>query len=127
MATAAASRRIGVATSTFEREETTIAEYEITASNALLSNLLSSGKEGPGELVESVLNQVLEYQTEEQLGAGRYERSEGRTGYRNGDRTRRLYSRVGSLVPRVPQFRDGAFSTEIFQRYQRSERLWSWR
>ena len=98
-----------------------MAEYEITVSDALLSNLLSGGKEGLGELVESVLNQVLEAQAEEQLGAGRYERSEGRTGYRNGYRPRQLYSRVGPLVLRVPQFRDGAFSTEIFQRYQRSE------
>ncbi|RMH22281.1 MAG: IS256 family transposase [Gammaproteobacteria bacterium] len=96
-------------------------EYEITVSDTLLSNLLSGGKEGLGALVESVLNQVLESQAEEQLGAGRYERSEGRTGYRNGYRARQIYSRVGPLVLRVPQFRDGSFSTEIFQRYQRSE------
>jgi len=98
-----------------------MAEYEITVSDALLSNLLSGGKEGLGELVESVLNQVLEAQAEEQLGAGRYERCEGRRGYRNGYRPRQLYSRVGPMVLRVPQFRDGSFSTEIFQRYQRSE------
>lgn len=98
-----------------------MAEYEIKVSEALLSNLLSGGKEGLGELVESVLNQVLEAQAEEQLGAGRYERSEGRTGYRNGYRPRQLYSRVGPLTLRVPQFRDGTFSTELFQRYQRSE------
>lgn len=98
-----------------------MAEYEVMVNDALLSNLLSGGKEGLGELVESVLNQVLEAQAEEQLGAGRYERAEGRTGYRNGYRPRQLYSRVGPLRLRVPQFRDGAFSTEIFQRYQRSE------
>lgn len=39
-------------------------------SEVLLSNLLSAGKEGLGELLESVLNQVLEAQAEEQLGAG---------------------------------------------------------
>lgn len=98
-----------------------MAEYEIKVNEALLSNLLGGGKEGLGELVESVLNQVLEAQAEEQLGAGRYERCEARTGYRNGYRTRQLYSRVGPLTLRVPQFRDGSFSTEIFQRYQRSE------
>ncbi len=98
-----------------------MAEYELKVSEALLSNLLGGGKEGLGELVESVLNQVLEAQAEEQLGAGRYERCEARTGYRNGYRTRQLYSRVGPLTLRVPQFRDGSFSTEIFQRYQRSE------
>jgi len=98
-----------------------MAEYEIKVSEALLSNLLGGGKKGLGELVESVLNQVLEAQAEEQLDAGWYERCEARTGYRNGYRTRQLYSRVGPLTLRVPQFRDGSFSTEIFQRYQRSE------
>ena len=98
-----------------------MAEYEIKVREALLSNLLGGGKEGLGELVESVLNQVLEAQAEEQLGAGRYERCEARRGYRNGYRTRQRYRRVGPLTLRVPQFRDGSFSTEIFQRYQRSE------
>jgi len=64
---------------------------------------------------------VLEAQADEQLGTGYYERSEARTGYRNGYRPRQLYTRVGPLTLRVPQFRDGTFSTEIFQRYQRSE------
>ena len=98
-----------------------MAEYEVTLNEALLSSLLNGGKEGLAALLESVLNQVLEAQAEEQLGAGRYERSAARTGYRNGHRTRQIYSRVGPLVLRVPQFRDGSFSTEIFQRYQRSE------
>ncbi len=75
--------------------------------------------------MENVLNQVLEAQAEERLGAGRYERCEARTGYR----TRQLYSRVGPLTLQVPPFRDDSFSTEIFQRYQRSEqarvRAWS--
>jgi len=58
--------------------------------------------------VESVLNQVLEAQAEERIGAGCYERCEGRTGYRNVYRPRQLYSRVGPLILRVPQFRDGS-------------------
>lgn len=98
-----------------------MAEYKITVNDTLLSNLLTGDRQGLGELVESVLNQVLEAQAEEQLGAGRYERSEQRTGYRNGQRPRKLYTRVGPLTLQVPQFRDGSFSTEIFQRYQRSE------
>ncbi len=87
-----------------------MAEYEITVSDALLSNLLSGGKAGLGELMENVLNQVLEAQAEEQLGAGRYERCEARSGYRNGYRTRQLYSRVGLPTLRVPPFRDDSFS-----------------
>ncbi len=51
----------------------------------------------------------------------RYERQDERMGYRNGYRTRQLYTRVGPITLQVPQTRDGGFSTDIFQRYQRSE------
>lgn len=82
---------------------------------------LLSKKEGLSDLVESVLNQVLDHQMKEHVGAGRYEHSEERQGYRNGYRTRQLYTRIGTLTLRVPQTRDGSFSTEIFKRYQRHE------
>jgi len=71
--------------------------------------------------LEQVLNQILEAQVEEQLGARRYERTEERKGYRNGSYPRQLTTRVGRLTLRVPRTRDGEFSTELFQRYQRSE------
>ncbi len=61
-----------------------MADYKIKIDESLLSNLLSGSKEGLGELVESVLNQLLEAQAEEQLGAGRYERSECRMGTGTG-------------------------------------------
>lgn len=54
------------------------------------------------------------------LGADRYERSEEREGYRNGYRDRHIATRVGPLTLRVPQTRDGSFSTDIFERYRRS-------
>lgn len=73
------------------------------------------------KLIESVLNQVLEAQVSDALGAERYERSEERQSYRNGYRTRQLYTRVGPVVLQVPQTRDGSFSTDIVKRYQRSE------
>ncbi len=57
----------------------------------------------------------------EHLGAARGERTDERQGYRNGTRERQLYTRVGPVTLRVPQARDGGFSTEISQRYQRSE------
>ncbi|MDQ2681076.1 MAG: IS256 family transposase [Candidatus Eremiobacteraeota bacterium] len=73
-------------------------------------------------VVESYLNNLLEEQMAEHLGANRHERTDERTGgYRNGTRGRQLYTRVGPVTLRVPQARDGGFSTDIFQRYQRSE------
>jgi len=95
-------------------------DYEINVPGGILSSLLSE-KNGLATLVEAVLNQVLDAQANEQVGAQRYERSEDRVAYRNGYRPRQLYTRIGPITLRVPQMRDGQFSTEIFSRYQRSE------
>ena len=95
-------------------------EYQITLSGEALHGLLQ-GDGGLARLVEQVVNQVLEAQVSEQIGAERYERTEQRAGYRNGVRPRKLTTRVGQLTLRVPQVRDGEFSTELFARYQRSE------
>jgi putative transposase len=99
-----------------------VADYDVTLSQALLPALLS-GQDGLAKLLQSALNQVLEAQMTEHLGAERYERTEERGGrYRNGYRERQLFTRVGPITLRVPQTRDGSFSPEIFERYQRSER-----
>ncbi|GAB1234119.1 hypothetical protein UT5_05130 [Ferrigenium sp. UT5] len=97
-----------------------MAGYEISVGSELLPGLLN-GQDGLAKLVETVLNQVLEAQVAETLGAGRHERTDDRQGYRNGYRARTLYTRVGPVTLRVPQTRDGSFSTDIFKRYQRSE------
>ena len=60
----------------------------------------------------------------EALHAGKGERTAGRLGYRSGHYGRTLVTRVGKLELRVPQDRQGRFSTELFERYQRSERPW---
>jgi putative transposase len=73
------------------------------------------------EIVRATLQEVLEAEMTDALGAGKGERSEGRRGYRSGYYNRTLVTRVGKLELRVPQDRDGRFSTELFARYQRSE------
>ena len=75
----------------------------------------------PGFLRGIVERAVQAMEMTAHLGAARYERGEGRTGSRNGSRPRTLKTRVGTLELRVPQDRDGTFSTELFGRYQRSE------
>jgi transposase-like protein len=65
-----------------EKRKTTMTDYEINVSGGILSSLLSE-KNGLATLVEAVLNQVLEAQTNEQVGAQCYERSEGRVAYRS--------------------------------------------
>ena len=83
-----------------------MAGYDINVGRDLLPGLLS-GQNGLAKLVETVLNQILEAQVAETLGADRHERSEERQGYRNGYRARTLYTRVGPVTLQVPQTRDG--------------------
>ncbi len=59
---------------------------------------------------------------EEALQAGKSERTETRLGYRAGYYNRTLITRVGKVELRVPQNRQGRFRTEVFERYQRSEK-----
>jgi transposase-like protein len=72
-------------------------------------------------LVQEVIQQVLEAEMVDAVGADRHERTEGRQSYRSGYYRRGLVTRVGKLELRVPQDRQGRFSTELFGRYQRSE------
>src|SRR5579862_6359968 len=73
-------------------------------------------------LLERIVQEVLEGEMEETLGAGKSERTGSRQGYRSGYHGRTLTTRVGKLELRVPQDRQGRFRTEVFERYQRSEK-----
>jgi putative transposase len=73
-------------------------------------------------VVRAALQEILEAEMSEAVGAAKGERTASRLGYRSGSYGRTLITRVGKLELRVPQDRDGRFSTELFARYQRSER-----
>ena len=73
-------------------------------------------------IVQIAVQEFLEAEMNECLGAAKSERTEGRLGFRSGHYPRKLITRVGTLELRVPQDRQGRFSTEIFSRYQRSEK-----
>ena len=63
------------------------------------------GDRGMDLLTEKVLNQILQAEMTDHLGAGRYERSEERTGYRNGSYEQKLTTRVGTIELEVPRDR----------------------
>jgi putative transposase len=73
-------------------------------------------------LIQAVLQEVLEAEMDEALAAQKSERTPHRLGYRSGYYPRTLVTRVGKVELRVPQDRDGRFRTEVFERYQRSEK-----
>ena len=74
------------------------------------------------EIVSTVLQNVLDTEVAEHIGADRYERVAGRKGYRNGSYPRTLKTRVGRIELSVPRDRDGTFQTSLFTRYQRNEK-----
>ena len=84
--------------------------------------LLSEEKDLLRGAVQEMVQEILESEMDETVGARKGERTSGRTGYRSGYYSRGLITRVGKLELRVPQDRQGRFSTEIFERYQRSEK-----
>jgi putative transposase len=98
---------------TRKKSKTTVAE---------LKGLLVQDGEFLRPLVEEVVQQVLEAEMDEALGAEKGERTPHRLGYRSGHYSRTLITRVGKLELRVPQDRLGRFRTEVFERYQRSEK-----
>lgn len=92
------------------------------------TRILADWQEGLGGedylrgLVERVVQQVLEAEMTSFLGAEAYQRNGERRGWRNGYKPRVLKTRVGELELMVPKDRDGEFQTELFERYQRSEK-----
>lgn len=68
------------------------------------------------DLVERAVQAMLEAEMTAHLGAAKRERTEGRTGYRNGTKPRTLVTRVDTLELAVSQDRDGTFSTELLAR-----------
>ena len=97
-----------------------MAQFEITIDDAGLQGLFTGGN-GLQGLVEQVLNQVLAHQVTATLKAQPGERTDERLGYRNGFREREMQTRIGTLTLRVPRTREGEFSPELWERYQRSE------
>ena len=74
------------------------------------------------EIVERVVQELLEAEMTEHIGAAPYERNATRSGQRNGHKPRTLRTRVGTLNLAVPQDREVTFSTRLFARYQRNEK-----
>ena len=87
----------------------------------MLALLANNSGEAFRTLLEKALNQILLAESEEQLKAAPYERTENRTDSRNGFRDRDFTTRVGSMTLHVPRHRNQPFKTMIFENYCRSE------
>ncbi|MDI6720729.1 MAG: transposase, partial [Methanomicrobiales archaeon] len=88
----------------------------------VIRHYLIDNKQGMIQLLTGFLNQVMQTEAEEQAGAARYERTDGRKAHRNGYKDRSLKTRVGELTLQKPQFREFPFETQVFERYTRVEK-----
>ena len=99
-----------------------MAQLNITLNQEEILLLLSNDRdEAFKKLLQASLNSILQAESEEQLKAAPYERSEERTDSRNGTRERSLTTRIGKIELQVPRHRNQPFKTMIFDNYSRSE------
>ncbi len=81
--------------------------------SALLAQLdvLKSADAGAvvAELIRAGLQALIEAEASEAIGAGRYERSDGRGTHRNGHRPMTVSTTAGDIEVRIPKLRAGSF------------------
>lgn len=99
-------------------------QIHFTLDSTELQDLISnSGADEASKLIMiKLLNALMEKQRDEYCQVESYERTDNRVSQRNGYYERTLTTRVGSLKLEIPRTRDGQFSTDIFERYQRNEK-----
>jgi len=93
-----------------------------TRVSSLMQETLFASDDAMRQLLQRMIQEVLEAEIQTFLQAESYERTDTRKGYRNGYKPRMLHTRVGTLELLVPKDREGHFRTELFERYQRSEK-----
>lgn len=96
-----------------------------TQTNALdqIGELLAEhGFDGMAQVLALLLNEVMKIERAKALGAGPYERAEGRTGYANGFKPRTILTRMGPVTLAVPQARGVEFYPSAIEKGIRSER-----
>ena len=99
----------------------------MTLTESDLSELLAALKAGEftdriRTSLEWVLQELIEAEATAQIGAGRYERAEGRVAQRNGHRLRVLSTPAGDVELGIPKLREGAFFPSLLERRRRIDR-----
>ena len=67
------------------------------------------------DLVEKALQELIDAELPQAIGAERHERSETRTNQRNGGRSRVLLTPAGDVQLRIPKIREGAFFPSLLE------------
>jgi putative transposase len=92
----------------------------MTLSQSVVSELLDAFRAGEGvdlirDAVQLVLQELIETEATERIGATRYERADSRVTERNGARPRLLTTQAGDVELRIPKLRKGSFFPSILE------------
>src|SRR6476619_5790054 len=94
--------------------------------SALLAQLdaLKSADAGAvfAELIRAGLQALVEAEATETIGAGRYQRSDGRTVHRNGHRPKTVSTTAGDVEVQIPKLRAGSFFPSLLERRRRIDK-----
>ena len=90
-------------------------------SQSALSELLDAIRAGDGddvlrEAMRLVLQELIELEASQVIGAARYERTDERTTHRNGSRSRLLSTKAGDVELHIPKLREGSSSRRCSSR-----------
>ena len=102
-----------------------MAQYQISVDSKKVKDLMIRD-DGLKGLVEEVLNQILEAQATEAVGAEKYDCSEQRQGYRNGYRERKNDRQVGTLCLRITQIGLECSARSYSADIRGASRHWYW-
>ena len=96
-------------------------------SQSALSELLDAIRAGGSvdvmrEAMTFVLQELIELEASQAIGADRYERTDERTTHRNGSRGRLLSTKAGDVELRIPKFRAGSFFPALLEPRRRIDR-----
>ena len=72
--------------------------------------------------VQALAQMIMDAEVSSKIGAGPYERSESRTAYRNGYRTRTWDTRVGTVELKIPKLTAGSYFPSLLEPRKRAER-----
>jgi putative transposase len=106
-------------------------DHTMALDQSALTDLLDALRSG-GDLdfmrdaMQLVLQELIELEASQVIGAGRYERTDGRLTHRNGSRARLLSTKAGDVELAIPKLREGSFYPSLLEPRRRIDRaLWA--
>ena len=85
------------------KKQEDLSRMEYNTEREFLQPILERGLEGMSEVLQNLFNLAMKLERENALKAAPYQRTEGRTGYANGFKERRIQTRAGELALQIPQ------------------------